>query len=253
MQGNTVSSLGPHRGLQQVRRVVEDTMKNVHPIYHIKSLMIKRELARDEKLRSESWERFLPTIHTKNISKRKQPSKKKAKKEYTPFPPPQPESKVDKLLATGEYFLKEEERKQNRLHENQQKQLEAVLRRKEQRQAAFVPPEEPVAGPSSSAQTSTTDVDIQQFKDKIRKSQMKKKKTTKSKWIVTRRNIQFPFRAFLLFLKGESFLYFVLFFVTTVYTPQSISSKKELVRFGQGRYSLNDNEQEMGVSWGNSS
>jgi hypothetical protein len=56
--------------------------------------MIKKELAKDAQLQNESWDRFLPKFKSKNISKRKQPKKKRIKKTYTPFPPPQPESKV---------------------------------------------------------------------------------------------------------------------------------------------------------------
>lgn len=94
VQGQTVSSVGPYKGLQQVRKIVEETMKNIHPIYNIKALMIKRELAKDPKLRNENWERFLPKFVNKNINKRKQPKNKKDKKPYTPFPPAQTESKV---------------------------------------------------------------------------------------------------------------------------------------------------------------
>ena len=36
VQGNTVSALGSFKGLRQVRKIVEDTMKNVHPVYNIK-------------------------------------------------------------------------------------------------------------------------------------------------------------------------------------------------------------------------
>lgn len=46
VQGNTVAVMGDYKGLKQVRRVVEDCMHNVHPVYHVKTLMIKRELAK---------------------------------------------------------------------------------------------------------------------------------------------------------------------------------------------------------------
>lgn len=58
------------------------------------TLMIKRELSKDPDLRMQNWERFLPKFRHKNLTKRKEPKKKTVKKEYTPFPPSQPESKV---------------------------------------------------------------------------------------------------------------------------------------------------------------
>nr|CAD7404362.1 unnamed protein product [Timema cristinae]CAD7424970.1 unnamed protein product [Timema monikensis] len=175
VQGQTVAALGPYKGLQQVRQISEDTMKNIHPIYNIKALMIKRELARDPKLRSENWERFLPKFSGKNVSKRKQPKLKKQKKEYTPFPPPQPESKVDKLLASGEYFLKEEHRQARRRKEKTQKQEEASKLREEKRKQPFVPPEEPKVTNTATMSTGKVDIDIEALRKKVNNAQKKRK------------------------------------------------------------------------------
>ena len=59
--------------------------------------MIKQELAKDPKLKSESWDRFLPKFKSKNLSKRYKPLKVRVTKPYTPFPPAQPLSKVNSL------------------------------------------------------------------------------------------------------------------------------------------------------------
>jgi len=173
VQGNTVSCLGPYQGLKQARKIVIDTMNNIHPIYNIKSLMIKRELMKDPKLKNENWERFLPKFEHKNLSKRKQPLKKREKKPYTPFPPAQPLSKVDKELETGEYFLKEQERRAKKSAEKREKQVESEEKRKEKREKSFVPPNE---NKKVVQNTVSKDVDVSKLKEKIKKAQSKKKK-----------------------------------------------------------------------------
>lgn len=91
VQGNTVSCMGPYKGLKEVRKIIIDCMENIHPIYHIKSLMIKRELQKDEKLKNESWDRFLPSFKKQN---KKQKTVQKVKKSKELFPPAQTPRKV---------------------------------------------------------------------------------------------------------------------------------------------------------------
>ena len=75
--------------------------------------MIKRELMKDEKLKNENWERFLPKFQKINVKRNKLKKAKKLKeKEYTPFPPAQLPRKEDLMMESGEYFLAEKEKKQ---------------------------------------------------------------------------------------------------------------------------------------------
>ncbi|KAK0552017.1 ribosomal RNA assembly protein krr1 [Tilletia horrida] len=176
VQGNTVSAMGPFKGLKDVRRIVLDCMKNVHPIYHIKELMIKRELAKDPKLANESWDRFLPKFKKRNIKAKKPASgaatasgansaplggdadddtsqdgnqangsqkEKKKKKVYTPFPPAQTPRKIDLQMESGEYFMKPREKRQAEEDRKRKAQEENAARREAERAKAYVPPEEP--------------------------------------------------------------------------------------------------------------
>jgi len=144
VQGNTVSTMGPYRGLKEVRRVVEDCMNNVHPIYHVKELMIKRELAKDPNLKDENWARFLPNFKKRTLSKRREPLKvtDKSRKVYTPFPPPQQKSKIDMQIESGEYFLAKQAKERVSRAEKLEKQAEKKQEHDKERAAAFVPPKE---------------------------------------------------------------------------------------------------------------
>mmetsp|Transcript_2654 Transcript_2654/g.4776 ORF Transcript_2654/g.4776 Transcript_2654/m.4776 type:complete len:369 (-) Transcript_2654:1473-2579(-) len=143
VQGNTVAAMGSFQGLKTLRRVVEDCMRNVHPVYHIKTLMIKRELAKDPNLKDENWDRFLPKFKKSNTKpKKRKVDFAKKDKVYTPFPPLPTPRKEDILLETGEYFLSEEARKERRKQSKQKEAEERKLLKRADREKDFVPPPE---------------------------------------------------------------------------------------------------------------
>ncbi|KAK0714813.1 hypothetical protein B0H67DRAFT_553461 [Lasiosphaeris hirsuta] len=149
VHGNTVSVMGPFKGLKEVRRVVEDTMENVHPIYLIKELMIKRELAKDPALANEDWSRYLPNFKKRTLSKRRTPFKvaDKSKKTYTPFPPAPEKSKVDMQIESGEYFLGKQAKQRAAEAERAEGAKQKKEEKKREREKEYVPPEEDAAKP----------------------------------------------------------------------------------------------------------
>jgi len=144
VQGNTVSAMGSYKSLKEVRRVVEDCMANIHPIYHVKELMIKRELAKDPELKDENWDRFLPHFKKRNLSKRRTPFKvtDKSKKVYTPFPPPQEKSKVDLQIESGEFFLGKQAKERAAKEKREAAMREKMEERRKKREEAFEAPRE---------------------------------------------------------------------------------------------------------------
>jgi len=110
IQGSTVAVVGSTHSLSVCRKIIEDCMWNVHPVYAIKALMIKRELSKDSEV--GSWERFLPKF--KKTSQKKKKTTKEIK-ESALFPPPQLPRKEDIEMETGEFFLK---RKNSELKKN---------------------------------------------------------------------------------------------------------------------------------------
>eukprot|EP00163_Fabomonas_tropica_P000914 TRINITY_DN1066_c0_g1_i1.p1 TRINITY_DN1066_c0_g1~~TRINITY_DN1066_c0_g1_i1.p1 ORF type:complete len:378 (+),score=85.87 TRINITY_DN1066_c0_g1_i1:485-1618(+) len=173
VQGNTVSCMGPYAGLKQVRRIVEDCMNNIHPVYNIKTLMIKRELAKDPKLREESWDRFLPQFKKKPAPKKKKPKKTGPKKEKKLFPPAPTMSKVDKQLETGEYFLSKDTKQARAREAKAAARVERSESKREARGEDYVAPSEPRHVPVTPSAASNSSHDISKtvstLKDKSKK------------------------------------------------------------------------------------
>jgi ribosomal RNA assembly protein len=141
IQGKTVVGMGSYRGLEEFRKIVEDCMRNVHPIYNIKTLMIKRELEKDSNLKNEDWDRFLPKFK-KNSKKKAPKSTEKKSKDYTPFPPAPVMSKVDIALESGEYFRSEQQKQEQKQTEKIEKQKAVANEKRLKRERLFQPPKE---------------------------------------------------------------------------------------------------------------
>jgi len=90
-------------------------------------------------------------------------------------------------LASGEYFMREADRKAKKYLEKKEKQIVAAKTREEKRNASYIPPAENPDSSSKAKQESTNkEVDVEKLKKKVKRLQNKMKKrqaTTTSSWI----------------------------------------------------------------------
>ena len=84
--------------------------------------MIKKELAKNDELANENWDRFLPKFKAANQKKRKK--KQIEEKEYNPFPPTQQPRKEDLLMESGEYFMTQKQKNIKKEQQDQEKRIE---------------------------------------------------------------------------------------------------------------------------------
>ena len=190
VQGSTVCVMGNFKQLKIVRRIILDCMKNIHPIYHIKELMIKRELMKKPEMANESWDRFLPNYQKHNVKRKKV---KKIKKEYNPFPNEQQPRKIDLLLQSGDYFFDEKNKSKKESNKKIKKKIEnkeiedAKMKKREENQkernekkeikkSRLVAPKEEE---NSGVKNYTDDIDVEALKNKF--FNRKKKRTEDNK------------------------------------------------------------------------
>ena len=187
VQGSTVCVIGSFKNLKIVRRIVLDCMKNIHPIYHIKELMIKKELMKKEELKNENWNRFLPNYVKHNVKKKKGKNIKE-KKEYNPFPPEQQKRKIDLLLESGDYFLDKEGKKESNKNikkkilnkekedENEERKKENIKKKEEkikEKKGNFIPPKENLN--LNGNKPKKNEVSLEELKNKFLKKKRKNK------------------------------------------------------------------------------
>eukprot|EP01130_Rhizamoeba_saxonica_P007543 TRINITY_DN304_c0_g1_i1.p1 TRINITY_DN304_c0_g1~~TRINITY_DN304_c0_g1_i1.p1 ORF type:complete len:470 (+),score=122.35 TRINITY_DN304_c0_g1_i1:183-1412(+) len=170
VQGNTVTAMGSHKGLKTVRRITVDCMNNVHPIYNIKRLMIKRQLEKNEDMKDENWDRFLPKYKPQNVQRKsKKIIKKKNRKLFAPAQTPR---KEDLLMETGEYWQSEKQKKYEKRKKVRERQQEKAIERRDRIDAQFIAPEEEVR----SKRKSDKDLDIDDAVSKLKNSKKKRKR-----------------------------------------------------------------------------
>lgn len=109
--------------------------------------MVKRELEKNPKLAHEDWSKFLPKFKksVKNTKHKKRPIVVKKDKDYSPFPNAPEKSKLDIEMETGQYFLSEEQKQQQKLQEIREQREKSVKENLKKRLQVYQAPKDDVS------------------------------------------------------------------------------------------------------------
>lgn len=96
ISGKTACVVGNYKGINDAKHIIISCFENIHPVFEIKKLMIKKNLEKDGV--EGDWERFMPKIQ-------KTHSKRSVKGRVAGGMPEEiRERKEDLQMKTGEYF-----------------------------------------------------------------------------------------------------------------------------------------------------
>jgi ribosomal RNA assembly protein len=97
--GKVVAVVGSYDGLGKAKQIIIGCMNNIHPVYELKKMVIKKKLSEDPTKKNEDWSKYLPQLKKTHQKKKKNDKKNETKQKSNNKP----------KLETGEYFYKEEE------------------------------------------------------------------------------------------------------------------------------------------------
>ena len=124
ISGKVACVVGNFRGLTDAKSVLISCFENLHPVYAIKELIIKRKLAKENK--EGDWSRFMPEI--------KKTHAKKKVKARTPGGMPEEiaPTKEDIARETGEYYKDPANVEKDRIRELKRAKREEIRKRSRQ-------------------------------------------------------------------------------------------------------------------------
>ncbi|MES1904256.1 MAG: ribosomal RNA assembly protein krr1 [Paramarteilia canceri] len=149
IQGGTVAIIGPERGVKNAVKIVEDVMKNVHPVFSIKELMDKKKLQKNpqdaittindavsnsrKKANKESRDRkreIKKAMKAKALKVKEKLEQRENDDDDLPELPKK--SKIDLQIESGEYFMNEKDKKTNYLKKKKDRQRKKISEKKEE-------------------------------------------------------------------------------------------------------------------------
>jgi len=128
VSGKAACVVGNYRGLNDAKNILIACFENIHPVFEIKKLIIKRKLERDGE--EGDWDRFIPKIKKTHSKSRAKPRKGgRLPEDVRP-------RKEDLARETGEYYASSANIEKDRAREERRQKREQTRRARLERHIA---------------------------------------------------------------------------------------------------------------------